>query len=284
MVATVFSLVSAKFANRVKGKIVGYVTGVILLLLGLSMITINNLDHINLPYLMEYLKVLGIFIGYIVAFAAVLVIIRFTRPVKDYIFRKLLHIVAFTSILPLVLFTDIWWISVAVDALFLLLVIVGLHFMEGFSFYQSLFIEKSKHEVIISFVSLFTLIGLLITVFWGMGSRKHLYIAIGAIMAWGPGDAVAAIVGKNHGRHKLQGRHIEGVKSIEGSVGMAIASFCCLLPVLLTMSPLPWYVAVLFALIVAPVASLTELFTKGGWDTITVPIVSALLLSATMLF
>lgn len=284
VVATVFSLVSAKFANKVKGKVVGYVTGAVLLLLGLSMLIINNLDKINIPYLMEYLKVLGIYVGYIVLLAAVLIVVRFTTKVKDYIFRKLLHFVAFTSIIPLVLSTDIWWIAAAVEVLFLILVIAVLHFFESFSFYKKLFVEKAKHEVLVSFVSLFGLMTVLISVFWGVFGGEHLFIALGAIMAWGPGDAVAAIVGKEHGKHKLQGKFIEGTKSAEGSIGMAITSFVCLLPVLLTMSPLPWYVSVAVSLIVAPVASATELFTKGGWDTVTVPAVSALLMSGTLIW
>ena len=44
-VATFFSLVSAQFANKVNGKAVGYVTGVILLVLGLSMSAINVLGR-----------------------------------------------------------------------------------------------------------------------------------------------------------------------------------------------------------------------------------------------
>jgi len=103
-------------------------------------------------------------------------------------------------------------------------------------------------------------------------------------MAWGPGDAAAAIVGKRHGRHKLQGAHIEGVKSVEGSVAMAITSFLCLLPVLLFMSPMHPGAAVVLAAVIAPIASLTELFTRGGWDTVTVPVVSALLLCVSMLW
>lgn len=284
IVATVFSLVSAKFANKVKGKVVGYVTGAILLLLGVSMIVINNLDKINVPYLLEYLKVFGIYLGYIVALATVLIILRFTTKVPDYIFRKLLHFVAFTSILPLVFATELWWIAVAVEVAFLILVITGLQFFERFSFYKGLFVEKAKHEVIISFVALFGLMTVLLAVFWGGFGAEALYIPVGAIMAWGPGDAVAAIVGKKFGKHKLQGKCIEGVKSVEGSVGMAITSFMCLLPVLLVLSSLPWYVSLTVALVVAPMASLTELFTKKGWDTVTVPIVSAVLLSVTMLW
>lgn len=282
--ATLFSLVSAKFANRVRGKVVGYVTGAILFLLGISMLIINNLDKINIMYLMEFLKVLDIYIGYIVILATVLIIVRFTTKVRDYIFRKMLHFVAFTSIVPLVFSTESWWIAVAVEVLFLILVIAALCFFENFSFYKVLFVEKAKHEVILSFISLFGLMTVLLVIFWGVFGQEHLFIAVGAIMAWGPGDAVAAIVGKTHGRHKLQGKYIEGIKSAEGSVGMAITSFACLLPVLLTMSVIPWYAAVIISLVIAPVAAVTELFTKGGWDTVTVPLVSAILLSVTLIW
>lgn len=282
VVATFFSLVSARFANRVKGRVVGYVTGAILLCLGLAMLLIEHLDRIDLWLLLEFLRVLGIYVGYIALLAAVLIAVRFTTKVPDYIFRKLLHFVAFTSIIPLVFSTRLWWVAAAVEVFFLLLVIVALRFFERFSFYQRLFVEKAKHEVIRSFLALFGLMTVLIAVFWGGFGEDARYVAIGAIMAWGPGDAVAAIVGKRWGRHPLKGRLIEGVKSVEGSVGMAIASFLCLLPVLLLMSSLPWYVSVLLALAIAPIASLTELFTKGGWDTVSVPAVTALFLSLTL--
>jgi len=283
-VATLFSLISARFANRVNGKVVGYVTGIVLLVLGLSMLIINSLEHINRELLTEYLRVLGIYIGSIALMASVLLVMRYTIRIPDYIFRKLLHIVAFTSILPLALSTEIWWIAAAVEVVFLIVIILALHMLEDLPFYQNLFVEKGKHEVITSFVALFGLITVLLAVFWGGCGEANLYIAIAAIMAWGPGDAAAAIVGKTCGRHKLQGRMIEGVKSVEGSIAMAVTSFLCTLPVLLTMSALPWTAAVGFALVTAPLASLTELLTKNGWDTITVPIVSAMVLSLTMLW
>ena len=50
VVATLFSLFSAQFANKVNGKVVGYVTGVILLVLGLSMTVINNLERIKMIF------------------------------------------------------------------------------------------------------------------------------------------------------------------------------------------------------------------------------------------
>lgn len=284
VVATLFSLISAKFANKANGKIVGFITGVILLVLGLSMIVINNLDRINTEYLLEFIKVFGIYVGYIATLAAILIVVRFTTKVPDYIFRKLLHIVAFTSIIPLAYSTNIWWIAVAVEVFFLILVIAVLWFFENFSFYKKLFVEKAKHEVIVSFITLFSLIALMLAVFWGSLGAEREYLAVAAIMAWGPGDAVAAIVGKKLGKHKLQGKMIEGVKSVEGSVGMAITSFVCVLPILLLMSNHPWYISLAFSLAIAPIASLTELFTKKGWDTVTVPIVSALVLCLSLIW
>lgn len=284
VVATLFSLISAKFANKVNGKIVGYVTGAILLALGLSMIVMNNFEKIHMGYLIEFFKVFGLYVGYIAVLAVILIIVRFTTKVPDYIFRKLLHIVAFTSILPLAYITNIWWISVAVEIIFLILVIAALCFFEKFSFYKKLFVEKAKHEVIISFITLFSLMALMLAIFWGGLGDEHKYIAIAAIMAWGPGDAVAAIVGKKLGKHKLQGKMIEGIKSVEGSVGMAITSLISVLPILLLASHHPWYISLSFAMIIAPVASLTELFTKKGWDTVTVPLVSALVLSLSFIW
>lgn len=78
---------------------------------------------------------------------------------------------------------------------------------------------------------------------------------------WG---GMAAMIGKKFGKHKLQGKMIEGTKSVEGSIAMVLTSFVCTLVVLLTMSSLAWYISLIFSLVIAPVASLTELFTKKG--------------------
>ena len=145
--ATVFSLVSARFANRVDGKVVSYVTGAILLGLGLTLVFLNYEDQINMVLFLEFWKLMGIYLGFIVAFAAVLILLRFLIRIPDYIFRKLLHTVAFTSVLPLVLGTDIWWIAVLVEIVFLIIVIFALHFFEHFAFYSALFVEKGKQEI-----------------------------------------------------------------------------------------------------------------------------------------
>lgn len=280
--ATVCSLVSAKFANRVRPKVVGLTTGAVLLILGLILVFLNYREQLMTPLLGEYLRLTGIYWGYIVLLAVSLIVIRFTTRVPDYIFRKLLHIVAFTSILPLVLGTDDWRAAVLVELSFLAVIIVALHFFERFEFYRSLFVEKGKHEVITSFILLFSLMTLLVAVFWGILGDDHATIPIAAIMAWGPGDAAAAIVGRNWGKHKLSGPHIEGVKSVEGTVAMGVTSFVCTVTALV-LSGVPVLLAAAIAAVIAPIAALVELYTKHGLDTITVPIATSVVLGLLLL-
>jgi len=281
--ATVFSLISARFANRVNGKAVSYVTGVILLGLGLTLVFLNYKDQINMILFQEFWKLMGIYLGFIIAFAAVLILLRFLIRIPDYIFRKLLHTVAFTSILPLVLGTDTWWIAVLVEIVFLIIVIIALHFFEHFAFYSALFVEKGKHEVITSFILLFGMITAMLAVFWGGFGDSYAFIAVAALMAWGPGDAAAAIVGHKYGKHHLSGKWIEGVKSVEGTIAMGITSFVCTFVTLYFLSGFPLIQILDLCLIIAPVSAFVELYTKRGLDTITVPIAASLILGAAAL-
>ena len=282
--ATFFSMVSARFANRVKGKVVGYVTGVILLVLGLTLVFLNYRELIDLSMFAGFWRLTGIYYAYIITFALILLLIRFTTKVPDYIFRKLLHIVAFTSILPLIFCTNSWQTAVAVQVVFLVIVILALLIAEKFPFYSSLFVEKGKHEVLTSFIMLFGLITILIAIYWGHFGEEHKYIAVASIMAWGPGDAAAAIVGRNFGKHKLSGKHIEGVKSVEGTIAMGFTSFACTFAALLLTSPLSVFTALVLSLIVAPMAALVELYTKHGLDTVTCPIAASLIFLVAMGF
>ena len=98
-------------------------------------------------------------------------------------------------------------------------------------------------------------------------------------MAWGPGDAAAAIVGRNWGKHKLAGPHIEGVKSVEGTVAMGTVSFVCTFVTLVLMSGLSPLYALAVSAVIAPIAALVELNSKHGLDTVTVPIAASVILA-----
>jgi len=231
----------------------------------------------------EFLGLFWRYIAYIVLFAAGLIAVRYTTRVPDYIFRKLLHTVAYTSILPLLFCTEYWYIAALVEGVFLLLVLAALLYFEHFDFFPKLFVEKGKHEVVTSFLLLFTLLTALICVFWGGLGSERKYMALAAVLAWGPGDAAAAIVGRNWGKHKLSGPHIEGTKSVEGCVAMGLCSFVFSLAVLLWMGKIPFWPAVGISLLTAAVSALTELYTKRGLDTVTVPLAASLCLSFSML-
>lgn len=269
VVATIASLVSARFANRVKGKVVGLITGVILLILGLVLVLLNYIDFIPAVYLTEVLHVFGIWIAMIIAAAIILIVLRFTVKIADYIFRKLLHLIAIASIIPLVLLTEIWFVSVICIAIFLVLIVVALKCVEDCAFYDNLFVQKRKHEIIKSFLGLFIMMAIILTLCWGMFGKP--YLAVAAIMAWGPGDGMAAIIGIRFGKHKFSGRLIEGAKSIEGCVAMAVTSFVSTFLVIFLMGGISWFIALPYALLVAVVSAFTELYTLGGWDTVTVP-------------
>lgn len=277
-VATITSLISAQFANKVNGKVVGYITGLLLFVLGIVLLFLNYKDKIDMNIFSEYLKLFIIFVGYIAILATILIIVRIFSKIPKYIFRKLLHIVAISTILPLCLLTDNWLIAIAVDITFLILIILVLKIFEDASFYKTLFVEKGKHEVIISFITLFILMGLMITIFWGLLGESYKYIVITSIMAWGPGDAMAAIIGISKGKPTLEGKFIEGRKSIAGTIAMFITSTICTFVSLFCFTTLSWYWILIIAIIIGVFSSLTELYTRKGFDTITVPSVACLIL------
>jgi len=72
--------------------------------------------------------------------------------------------------------------------------------------------------------------------------------------------------------------HIQGAKTVEGTLAMGMTSFLCVTVTLVLMAGVLWWKAILIALVVAVVSALTELFTKKGWDTVTVPVMALIVL------
>lgn len=269
VVATVASLISARLANKVNGRVVGLITGALLLALGVTLVILHYIEYIPALLLSETLKTFGIWILCIAAAALVLIVLRFTVHIADYIFRKLLHMVAIFSILPLVLLTDMWLAAVASIGIFLVLIFIALRLIDTLPFYKRLFVEKRDHEVLFSFLALFAMFAVFLAVSWGL--LRAPFIAVAAVMAWGPGDAMAAIVGKRLGKRKITGRLVEGTKTVEGTLAMAATSFIAVLLTLLFMTAIPWYIVLPASLLIGAACALVELFTLGGWDTVTVP-------------
>ncbi len=277
-VSTLFSLLSARFANKVDGKITGYVTGGLLFVLGIVLVLFHYHEYFDPAYVEEFLFLAFWVVVPLVLVATSLIIIRKLSRLPDYIFRKLLHNVAICIIIPMVVLAKTWWIPCILIGALLVLIFLFLKIFEPFPFYKKLFVEKGQHEVLVSFVILFLLLAAVIALFWGLRGDEYKYLAIVTVMAWGPGDAMAAIIGINFGRHKLSGRMIEGTKSVEGCIAMALTSFAFVTGLLFIFASQPWWLILIQGVLIGAVSSIVELYTKKGFDTITCPLAAGLLL------
>ena len=231
-----------------------------------------------MEYFLNYLLVFGVYVGYITIISFIIIGLKHLFKIKDYIYRKLLHLVAVTSIFPLVLLSQTFWIALLVCLTLIIGITVGLLIFEPLHFYDRLFIEKKKHETILSFALFYITVSALIALFWGAQGDGYKYIIYTSIVAWGFGDAFAAMIGISVGKPNLQGRFIEGHKSIAGCVAMFTASAISSFVVLMIFGPYVWYFAILIALAVGVVATFAELFTRFNLDNFTVTFMVALLL------
>ena len=98
---------------------------------------------------------------------------------------------------------------------------------------------------------------------------------------WGAGDAAAALVGIPLGRHKITLPGTDGKKSLEGTAAMFAVSFLAGLPVLLFIQKLPMPRAILCTMLASFAGALTELYSSSELDTVTVPVVIAVILLLT---
>jgi len=220
---------------------------------------------------------------YFLICVAVAFSIRLLFHIPTEVFRKLLHWVLLGSLAVWLWAFARWQHALLAVACFLALVYpllyLAQHHLPGYSRFVT---ERKEGELKHSFVLVFTTFAALVAVGWGLFDDKNLCLA--AICAWGPGDAAAALMGKRFGRHKLQGQHIEGCKSVEGSAAMLLVSFAFVLPVLLLRGDLSAGVCVGAALICAAVTAVVELFSLRGNDTVFCPLAAmAVLLPITLL-
>lgn len=217
------------------------------------------------------------FVGLLVYFivcATGALILRKMVIVPTEIFRKTLHIILLGSIFVLTYAFNQWILSVIASIVFMIIVYPILMFAENIPGYSQLLTERKKGEIKKSLVVVFSMFAALIFVCWGMLNEKYLVIA--SVLAWGFGDAAAALIGKRYGRNYIEGKLVEGRKSLEGTLAMFIVSFVAVLIVLYMNEPQQFYSYVPISAITAGVCAVVELYTKGGMDTLTCPFSAAL--------
>ena len=270
-VATTASLVSARFANRVNNRTVGLVTGVVLTVLGGSMLILNFWPQISaVPLAVQTLKCLGPLVFYIFPCLMVLLVIYFAKKVPSFVFRKLLHIFAFSCFTVMLLSAESWQSAALTSVLIAVIVYPLLAMFENEEWYGRLFVQKSQGEIKISLIKLFLMFAAVITVAWGIFDKPQ--AAATAILMWGVGDAAAALVGIPCGRHKVMFRPVLGKKSWEGTLANFGAAFLIGFALLSIHYKYDPGTALVSTLIGAVVGAGVELISDSEWDTVTVPV------------
>lgn len=270
IVATVASLVSARFANRVKNRTVGLVTGAVLTVLGAAMLILNYWSFLSgITLFVQILECLGKLAFYIAICLVVLLPVRFLTKVPQFVFRKLLHIVAFSCITMMIM-TAGSWLSAALSAVIVAVALYPvLKMLENEPWYSRLFVEKSKGEIKRSLLMLFLMFAVLIAVAWGIFGKMHACAA--AILMWGIGDAAAALFGIPFGKHKVVSRLTDGKKSWEGTAAMFIAATLVGFAFLSVSKVYPPGTAAIAAVLGGAVGAGIELISGSEYDTVTVP-------------
>ncbi len=282
LVATVSSLMSAKFANRVKNRTVGLVTGAVLTVLGLSMLILNYWDCLSkVGLFVETLRCLGILAAYILQCLIILLPIRFFTKVPSFVFRKLLHIVAFSCVTIMILTAGSWQSAALASVVIAAVLYPILRLLENEPWFANLLVQKKPGEIRKSLLMLFLMFAAVTAATWGVFGKPLLGAA--AILMWGTGDAAAALVGIPLGKHKVKLRPADGKKSWEGSAAMLAAAFAFGFCVLHFGSKMPVQISFLTVLAAALFGTATELFSPSEWDTVTVPtVIAAVLLLGTI--
>ena len=278
-VATAASLVSARFANRVDSRTVGLVTGAILTLMGAVLILLNYWEQIQrLPYAASVLRCLGSYLLFIVPAAMAVVGLDHLWRIPRVAYRKLLHLLAFSSTALIICRADDWQTASLTMVVFAAAVYPALHLFERRQGYARLFVEKKQGEVKRSLLLLFLTDAALAAVAWGVFGLPS--VAVVSILMWGSGDGMAALIGSRFGKHHVRLPWADPGKTCEGTLSMVVTATAVGTVSMLLMTAVPWYLCLLHTLIASLFGAYVELVSRHGDDTVTVPVAHAVVLLA----
>jgi phytol kinase len=226
--------------------------------------------------MIEFLRGIGILSGYFFVCASAALLLRLFVSIPSEVFRKTLHIILLCSLIIWVYAFQTWWIASLAALIFIAVVYPLLSFAEKLNCYSELLTERRSGEIKRSLVLVFSMFVVLNSICWGWQGERWLVLA--CICAWGFGDAAAALIGKKYGKRYLEGKLIEGRKSVEGTHAMFTVSLISVLVVLLVNGNVEWYFSLITAVLTAAASTAVELFTLKGMDTVTCPFAAAAVL------
>ncbi len=227
---------------------------------------------------------IGLYLGFLVAIGLPIVLFKVCCNPPFEITRKLYHLVITLSIFPLVTVFSTWYMAVLAAFMLVLLAYPVLALLDRSTLYTRMMVERKKGEFKSSLIIVQLSMSILIFISWGLLGEHWKYVAVVAVMAWGLGDAAAALVGKAFGRRRIHHPRIQGAKTYEGTLAMFIVAGMAIFLTLLIYAGQSWQVSTIIALLVAPASAAVELFSDRGMDTLTVPLSVAFLVMPLMSF
>ncbi len=211
------------------------------------------------------------FILAIVPCLVILVPVRFRTDIPDYIFRKLLHILAFSLTAFLIVSAESLPAAIAVQLLIPALAYPVLTAVEHRRWYAGLFVEKRPGEIKRSLWYLFGMTAAVTLIAWGVFGRRE--IAVASILMWGTGDGMAALIGIPYGKHKVKTGPAAGKKSWEGTAAMFGTAFTVGMILFGAVCGYPCRHVFMLSAAGAAAGAAAEMYSPGELDTVVVPAV-----------
>lgn len=220
------------------------------------------------------LELLGELLAYLGVLVFILLIIRFffKNKIKDFVWRKMMHLVAFSSIIPLIYNTDNYLVSIIAIGYFIILFVIRLIFLEREEWFHDLLVEKYPYEIIISMTLFYLVMGLDIYIGWGLCFNR--LIPLISICASGFGDALGALIGIGYGSKHWSIKGVDNKKTIVGSLALFFGIFFLTLILLFSLSSMPWWSILCVSLFMGLISMVIELYSPKGTDNLTLPLVN----------
>ena len=231
----------------------------------------------------EFLHGAFMIILYLIPMAAVAMTARKLIKIPDELFRKILHFILLGAYIPLITAFKTWWIASGFALIFSIVLYPVLALAERLPAFASFINQRKSGEIKNSMVLALSMMAISTLVCWGIFGDRYLVLA--CIYAWGVGDAFAALIGKQFGKHKIKLKFADHKKSVEGSTAFLITSAIAVFVVLMLRGGIGVFGCGIIALAGSAVAMFAELCTKDGYDTFTCPAVAmAVILPLIVLF
>lgn len=221
--------------------------------------------------------ILGLGISYLYAttLLAIAELLRRFLHVPATITRKIIHVSAGMWVFGILVLFNTWQIGVIPFASF-----IGINYLlYRYRIIQAMDSSDSSPGTVYFAIS----ITLLFILFWRPQTPEdQVVMAIAGTMAMTWGDASAALIGQNFGKHQYQ--FGSSIRSWEGSLTMFLVSAIAIFLVLIWLpgsffspltQPLPLIKSFIIAVVAAVVATLVEAVSPHGTDNLSVPLTTA---------